>query len=163
MYTIGKYAEKRGIYTSELFTGGVPPELRRDIHVGIDLGGPIGAPVMLPCAGRIAFQGYNPADGDYGNCVITRHELQGHPLYMLFGHLDGRSIAHATDVELPAGYVIGRLGASSENGGWPPHVHFQLSFRAPTTHDLPGAVAAVDLEQALRDFPDPRLVLGAIY
>lgn len=162
-YTIGRYNERRGIYTSELFVGAGAPEQRRDIHVGIDLGGPVGTPVMLPCAGTVAFQGYNAADGDYGHVVITRHELQGRVLYMLFGHLDKHSTSHATDVVLPAGYVVGRLGDRSENGGWPPHVHFQLSFRAPTTHDLPGAVSSLDLAQALIDFPDPRLVLGAIY
>jgi len=33
----------------------------------------------------------------------------------------------------------------------------------PTTHDLPGVVSPLEREQALRDYPDPRLVLGPLY
>ncbi len=33
----------------------------------------------------------------------------------------------------------------------------------PETHDMPGVVSPEDREQALRDYPDPRLVLGPIY
>ena len=59
--------------------------------------------------------------------------------------------------------VIGWFGDSTENGGWEPHLHFQLSLVEPTTHDLPGVVAPEDREQALKKYPDPRLVLGPIY
>lgn len=95
----------------------------------------VGHPVYLPYEGTIAFQGYNPADGDYGNCVITKHIIQDKELYMLFGHLNKDSIAHETgsrlikthspdfvvsnfrlDKVLPAGYMIGRLGDRHENG-----------------------------------------------
>uniref|UniRef100_A0A0C3SWS6 Peptidase M23 domain-containing protein n=1 Tax=Guillardia theta (strain CCMP2712) TaxID=905079 RepID=A0A0C3SWS6_GUITC len=44
------------------------------------------------------------------------------------------------------------------NGGWPPHLHFQLSLQQPTTHDMPGVVAKKDHDEALRLFPDPQLV-----
>ena len=59
--------------------------------------------------------------------------------------------------------VIGWLGDRTENGGWPPHVYFQLSVERPDTHDLPGAVAAEDREAARARFPDPRTVLGPLY
>ncbi len=110
-WTIGRYNERRGIYRSELFSS------ERNIHVGIDLGGPVGWQVHLPYEGTIAYQGYNAAAGDYGNCVITRHELQGQTLWMLFGHLDSTSVRHPLHTVLPKGYVIGRLGAEAENGG----------------------------------------------
>ena len=42
-------------------------------------------------------------------------------------------------------------------------MHFQLSFEEPLTHDMPGVVADKDHAQALRTFPDPRLVLGDLY
>ena len=51
-----------------------------------------------------------------------------------------------------------------ENGGWPiPHVHFQLSVKEPATHDMPGVVSAEQRDDARRDYPDPRLVLGPLY
>ncbi|EOD36591.1 hypothetical protein EMIHUDRAFT_226078 [Emiliania huxleyi CCMP1516] len=49
-----------------------------------------------------------------------------------------------------------------ENGGWPPHVHYQLSMRRPRTHDLPGVVSFDDVTRAQDAFPDPRLVLGPL-
>ena len=39
----------------------------RCVHVGIDIGGPVGTSVHTPLAGTIHSAGYNPADGDYGN------------------------------------------------------------------------------------------------
>ena len=61
------------------------------------------------------------------------------------------------------GEVIAWFGAFEENGGWDPHLHFQLSLIEPETHDMPGVVAPEDRDQALRDYPDPRLVLGPLY
>lgn len=46
-------------------------------------------------------------------------------------------------------------------GGWPPHVHFQLSWEEPETHDMPGVVSNTQHASALRTYPDPRIVLGA--
>jgi len=65
--------------------------------------------------------------------------------------------------KLSAGEVLGWFGEYSENGGWKPHLHFQLSLVEPTTHDLPGVVSPDEREQGLADFPDPRLVLGELY
>ena len=61
------------------------------------------------------------------------------------------------------GDVIAWFGAFEENGGWEPHLHFQLSLIEPETHDMPGVVAPEDRDQALKDYPDPRLVLGPLY
>jgi hypothetical protein len=55
------------------------------------------------------------------------------------------------------------VGDRHENGGWNPHLHFQLSRVAPDVPDMPGAVCAADRDDALRRYPDPRLVLGALY
>ena len=55
------------------------------------------------------------------------------------------------------------MGAHDENGGWEPHLHFQLSYQEPETHDMPGVVAPSDRDEALQIYPDPRLVLGALY
>ena len=162
VFTIGKYLERRGIYTSELFGQGAK---RRCIHLGIDLGAPVGTPVHAPLDGTVAFCGYNPAPGDYGYCLITLHVISGRDVFMLFGHLgsDVMRLSGKQGQPIATGAVLGHLGPESENGGWPPHLHFQLSLIAPTTHDLPGACSEDNLEQCKRDFPDPRLVLGPIY
>ena len=65
-FSIGKYDEVRpNLYNTELFAG------ERNVHMGIDIGGPTGTPSMAFMDGEISHFGYNPAAGDYGNVVIT--------------------------------------------------------------------------------------------
>ena len=157
-WTIGRYDEDRVIYDQPLF-GGV-----RTVHVGVDLGGPVGTAVHAFADGEVLHAGYNPAPGDYGHVVVTAHELDGRPLYALHGHLSSASLrVSPVGRQLAAGDVLGWLGDEAENGGWPPHVHFQLSWERPATHDLPGAVARDERVEALQRYPDPRVVLGPIY
>jgi murein DD-endopeptidase MepM/ murein hydrolase activator NlpD len=82
----------------------------------------------------------------------------------LYGHLSTESL---DDLEVgqsvQKGTLLAKMGTKAENGGWEPHVHFQLSLIEPTKPDLPGVVHRDDREQALRDYPDPRLVLGRLY
>ena len=58
---------------------------------------------------------------------------------------------------------MGTLGDKSENGGWNPHLHFQLSLVAPEVPDIPGVVSENDRKQALQIYPDPQLILGSLY
>ena len=43
------------------------------------------------------------------------------------------------------------MGPPGENGGWPEHLHFQLSRVRPETHDMPGVV---DPAQMITTRPD---------
>ncbi len=158
-WTIGRYDETRpAVYDQELFGSS------RCLHIGIDLGGPVGTPVHGFSDGHILHRGLNPAPGDYGHVITTEHRWQDRPLYALYGHLSAASIALWQPGDaFRAGTVLGWLGDQAENGGWPPHVHFQLSWVRPTTHDLPGVVRPSERTSALARFPDPRLVLGPIY
>ena len=114
--------------------------------------------------GEISHFGYNPADGDYGNVVITKHLLDGVPLWALYGHLNASSIEGKTvGQKVSAGDVICGIGDKHENGGGEPHLHFQLSLVEPETHDMPGVVAPQDRDWALEIYPDPRNVLGPLY
>ena len=158
-FDIGRYDEVRpGMYNTDLFTE------QRCVHVGLDIGGPIGTPVKSVADGIVAFSGYNPADGDYGHTVIIHHSIQGQDLWILYGHLDAASTENCPPGKsVSGGEVIAWFGAEEENGGWPPHLHFQLSYRESTTHDLPGVVTPSEWKQALQDLPDPRVVLGPLY
>ncbi|MDP2311924.1 MAG: peptidoglycan DD-metalloendopeptidase family protein [Pseudomonadota bacterium] len=158
VWTVGRYDEDRVIYTQPLFEGG------RTLHVGIDLGGPEGTAVHAFGEGEVIHAGVNPAAGDYGPTLVTAHVFEGRPLYALFGHLAAASLARSpVRRRFRAGDVLGWLGAEHENGGWPPHVHVQLAWERPVTHDLPGAVRPADRADALRRYPDPRRVLGPLY
>ena len=168
-FDIGKYNEMRlGMYETELFndtkntvqgfTG------RRIIHIGVDIGGGVGTPVRSFYDGIVYKFGYNPAKGDYGHCIVVQYKINGTDVWGLYGHLSARSVQFKFEGKaVKKGEVIGWFGDRNENGDWPPHVHFQLSFIKPTTHDLPGVVSIDDHKMAEKQFPDPRLVLGPLY
>ena len=158
-FYIGKYNEVRpNMYNTPIFSG------IRNIHVGIDIGGPVGTACMAFTDGEISHFGYNPEPGDYGYVVITRHIISGSTVWALYGHLDSNSIEDKSiGQKVSTGDVIAWFGDSHENGGRDPHLHFQLSLVEPETHDLPGVVSSEDIAKALLDYPDPRLVLGPIY
>lgn len=158
-YGVGRYDEKRvGMYRTELF-GGV-----RDVHVGIDIGAPASEPVHAFHDGEVHLFGYNGAPGDYGFTLVTHHVLNGRDVWALHGHLSARSIeGKAPGQRVARGEVIAWIGDRHENGGWNPHLHFQLSIVRPEVPDMPGAVRDEDRAAALATYPDPRLVLGPLY
>ena len=85
-------------------------------------------------------------------------------MYALFGHLGEKSVqGKAVGQTIRSGDVIACVGDRHENGGWNPHLHFQLSYERPRVCDMPGVVSEADRAQALEKFPDPRHVLGPLY
>ena len=158
-FDIGRYDELRpGMYATELFSDG------RFLHVGIDIGAPVGTACMAFDDGEIAHFGYNPDDGDYGNVIVTKHMVGITPVWALYGHLCSKSIkGKEVGQKISKGEVICWMGDKHENGGWEPHLHFQLSLVEPETHDMPGVVSPENRLEALAKYPDPRLVLGPIY
>lgn len=162
-FTIGRYDEDRkGMYTQELFSG------ERTIHVGLDIGAPAQTPIHAFEDGFIHSFADNDEDGSYGPTIITEHSIQidgqTTTLWVLHGHLSRESLngLNAGD-PIIRGQTIGAMGHENENGGWPPHVHIQLSLEEPEKADLPGVVAPENRDQALLNFPDPRNILGMVY
>jgi murein DD-endopeptidase MepM/ murein hydrolase activator NlpD len=157
-FTVGRYDEDRSIYSAEIFAGG------RSIHVGLDIGAPAGTPVHAFAEGRLYCQGINSAPGDYGPTLITHHVLSGVDLWVLHGHLSCESLELRSPGEaFDPGVVLGAVGETEVNGGWPPHLHIQLSYIRPKTHDMPGVVTPQERAAALLRHPDPRGILGSLY
>lgn len=187
-FTIGKYDENRlNLYSSELFDdedNAIDGFLgSRTVHIGIDLGGPIGTKVFSFWDGIVHSAGYNTPLGDYGHVVVIKYHLPDdnddsdgataadrttRPFYCLYGHLDKNTVMmkkkwKAGD-KVKRGELIGKMGDVRDNGGWViPHVHLQLSIEAPKTHDMPGVVSRQQRPEGLVKYPDPRFVLGNIY
>jgi murein DD-endopeptidase MepM/ murein hydrolase activator NlpD len=169
-FGIGRYAEKRPTLYKDHALFHTAQASVRDIHMGIDIGAPLGTPVVSFWDGEIFDQKHHPAAGDYGSTIITKHQLtlvgsqETRTLYALHGHLSLASLqAHPLGASLIKGTVLGWVGDRHENGGWNPHLHFQLSWKEPQGCDLPGAVNDAQLEQGLKDYPDPRCILGMLY
>jgi 4-aminobutyrate aminotransferase-like enzyme/Ser/Thr protein kinase RdoA (MazF antagonist) len=170
---VGRYDEARLLYTSPIFgTGDNPTDERRTIHLGLDLFVEPGTPLYAPLEGVVHTVVNNTALLDYGPLVILRHVAKcdreavntsdGVPFFTLYGHLteDTLSGLHAGQ-HVARGQRIGRVGTAAENGGWAPHVHFQVIVDLlDRGADFPGVAYAS--ERAMwRDLsPDPNLLLG---
>ncbi|MFN0180487.1 MAG: aminotransferase class III-fold pyridoxal phosphate-dependent enzyme [Gemmatimonadales bacterium] len=129
---IGEYDEARLVYTSELFrTDGWEGAEWRTIHLGLDLFAETGTPVRVPLPGKVHSARNNAGPRDYGPTVIVEHAVRDETgpfrFYTLYGHLDLETLRDMhPGLPLSAGATVGRLGAPAVNGGWSPHVHFQI-------------------------------------
>jgi len=167
-FDVGRYDEdRRMMYTSSLFLdeGNTNKKDRRTVHLGLDIGAPVGTSVYAPTDGIVHSVGYNAEIGDYGHVIVIEHSIGSAKVYALYGHLGAKSIQGKYPGQtIRKGQVIGYVGNVAENGGWTgTHLHFQLALNAPKTHDMPGVVALKDREEALLEYLDPRYVLGQLY
>lgn len=159
-YGVGGYNEHRSIYSrSEVFGNG--KEEPRRLHLGVDIWGDAGTPVYAPLEATVHSFAYNDAFGDYGATLVLQHELEGHLFHTLYGHLSLHSIQDirvGQDVE--KGQWIASFGDVKENGGWPPHLHFQVVIDMEGKKgDYPGVCKISEREKYLANCPDPNLML----
>jgi 4-aminobutyrate aminotransferase-like enzyme/Ser/Thr protein kinase RdoA (MazF antagonist) len=161
---IGRYDEPRLLYTSPLFgASDNPTEERRTIHLGIDLFVEPGTNVHAPLAGVVHALANNTASLDYGALVILKHAAgDGQEFFTLYGHLS-RDTLNDLQVGQPItqGQQFARVGTAHENGGWAPHLHFQVIldlFECGT--NFPGVARASERAVWTSLSPDPNLLLG---
>ncbi len=158
---VGRYDEPRLCYTGEQFagedTGGW-----RTVHMGLDLFAPAGTPVHAPLAGRVHSVENNDLGLDYGPTIILEHEPEpGIHYYTLFGHLSEASLEMDAGTPVEAGARIGWLGEPTENGGWPPHLHFQIiTDLVGHSGNFPGVTAPSQRALWRSLSPDPGPMLG---
>jgi 4-aminobutyrate aminotransferase-like enzyme/Ser/Thr protein kinase RdoA (MazF antagonist) len=160
---VGRYDEARGLYVSPLFgSGRRATDERRTIHLGVDLFVEPGTTVHAPLPGVVHALANNAAAQDYGPVVILRHEAgDGTPFFTLYGHLSDDSLAAlSVGQKVDAGQEIARVGAPPGNGGWPPHLHFQLILDL-LEEDAAFPGVALPSQRAVWTSlsPDPNLVL----
>lgn len=160
---IGRYGEPRRLYSASPGFRSGPGGALRTLHLGVDLFAPAGTAVFAPLAGVVHAVQRNGADLDYGPTLVLEHAPTGvEPFYTLYGHLDGEVLdrIEAGD-HVARGARIARLGDASENGGWPPHLHFQVVLdRFGLVGDFPGVAAPHERRVWMAASPDPGDLLG---
>lgn len=113
----------------------------RRFHTGVDMGAPMGTPIMAALAGRVVSADYM---GGYGLAVII--ENAAGTFRNLYGHMSAIAVQPGTWIE--KGTVIGMVGSTGSSTG--PHLHFEslvLHDGAWTAVD-PLAAAALSVAQA---------------
>lgn len=161
---VGGYLEPRPVYATSQFQQSLSAKQftePRTIHLGVDLFAEASTKVIVPLAGTVKLVRNIREPLDYGGLVLLEHSAadQG-TFYTLYGHLDARTIHHAEGSLVQSGDVLGCLGDPNCNGGWVPHLHFQL------IHDLfdleenfPGVAKAAHQSAWATVCPNPNSIL----
>ena len=156
----GGYNEERNLYkTSPLFNDEESEE--RNIHIGMDLWIKAGTPILAALDGTVHGFDFNAGKGNYGPTIILKHSFENQDFYTLYGHLSVESIENLEiGTAFKKGQKMATLGDSSVNGGYAPHLHFQIIKEIKDhTGDYPGVCSKNDLVYYLDNCPDPNLLL----
>ncbi|MCF8106397.1 MAG: aminotransferase class III-fold pyridoxal phosphate-dependent enzyme [Desulfohalobiaceae bacterium] len=161
---IGRADEVRLFYTDKRFaldTDEMPEN--RTVHLGIDVFMPAGSRVYAPLEGKVVSAVDNAGHLDYGPTIILEHATdQGDVFYTLFGHLSRESLTGLKKGRaVDKGERIAWMGEQEVNGGWPPHLHFQVMHDLlGLVGDFPGVARPSQREVWSAIVPDPSPVLG---
>ena len=143
----GGYLEERNLYDRSSHFNQQQVE-KRNIHLGIDFWCKVNSPIYAPFAGTIHSFQNNQNFGDYGPTIILEHDLNTQIFYTLYGHLSLKSIENLEiGKQINEGEIIGYLGASTVNGDYAPHLHFQIIKDLQNNFgDYPGVCSKKDVE-----------------
>ncbi len=160
---IGRYDEARLVYSAPQFgTSKNPTDERRTIHLGIDLFVEPGTPLRAPLAGVAHILANNGIPQDYGPLVVLRHATEdGEEFFTLYGHLASAALQKLhVGQAIAQGEVFAHVGDVHENGGWAPHLHFQVILdMLDRGADFPGVARASERSVWKTLSPDPNLLL----
>lgn len=156
----GGYNEIRNLYQKNNHFNNSEKE-ERNIHIGLDLWIKAGTNVLAVIDGTIYGFGINSGKGNYGPTIILKHELENEVFYSLYGHLSEESLE---DIQIGTffkkGEVLAKLGNPTVNGGYAPHLHFQIIKKIATSRsDYPGVCSKSDLDYYLENCPNPNAIL----
>ncbi len=160
---VGRYNEPRIVYTSKHYRSANNEfDEARTIHMGIDLFKEAGTPVYAPLDARVHSLSFSRKAMDFGGLVILEHPMEGEMFYTLYGHLSKESIDRLQPgKEITGGEEFARLGTPEENGGWTPHLHFQvITDMLGQSGTYWGVAPASQRDVWLSICPDPNLILG---
>jgi murein DD-endopeptidase MepM/ murein hydrolase activator NlpD len=154
---VGGYLEKRVLYQqSNNFKSAAE---NRNIHLGVDWWSVAGTEIYAPLDGKIHSFQYNDLYLDYGATIILQHELDGFVFYTLYGHLNLASLEYLKKgMLIRKGKAFTAMGNRNENGGWVPHLHFQIiKDMMGKEGDFPGVTSEKLLTEFSKNCPDPNV------
>jgi murein DD-endopeptidase MepM/ murein hydrolase activator NlpD len=156
----GGYNEERNLYKSSLIFNDEEKE-ERSIHIGMDLWIKAGTPVLAALDGIVYGFDFNAGKGNYGPTIILKHRIENQSFYTLYGHLSVESIENIEIGTLfKKGQQLATLGDAAVNGGYSPHLHFQIIKNiGENFSDYPGVCNKKDLDFYLKNCPNPNLLL----
>ncbi|QPC87602.1 aminotransferase class III-fold pyridoxal phosphate-dependent enzyme [Mesorhizobium sp. NBSH29] len=160
---LGPWGEERTVYTSDIFRSRFVEGVRRIHHLGLDLFMPAGTPLYTPLDAVVKSVEVEHDPLGYGCIVTLEHEPENCPAFVtLWGHMAHEAASRLTPgATLKAGTLVGYMGEPAENGGWAPHLHFQISTDTRlAARDILGVGEARYLDVWSELFPDASTLAG---
>jgi len=161
---LGYYNEPRLIYTAQEFSfGPYKASNRRTVHLGVDIFAPAATPVFAPLDGEILAIENRENALDYGGMIILKHKTDCNDVfYSLYGHLDPNfPKQYKVGTKIKKGEQFCVLGDIGVNGGWAPHLHFQVALTINgLENDWPGVADPDDLGFFNAICPNPAAILN---
>jgi 4-aminobutyrate aminotransferase-like enzyme len=133
------------------------------VHLGVDIFAPAGTPILAPLNGEIIAIENRKNTLDYGGMIILKHVADNHGVfYSLYGHLSPNFPEYyKIGLEIKKGQQFCFLGDDSVNGGWAPHLHFQIALTTNgLENDWPGVADPDDLDFFNSICPNPAAILN---
>lgn len=153
----GGYMERRNLYSPfpEYATNS------RDTHLGIDIWIAEGTPIYCPYDAVVFAVHNNEGKGNYGPTIILKHLINDISFFTLYGHLSSKSVRSVRKGQIiSSGQLFSNTGNASENGGWPPHLHFQIILDLLNNDvDFPGVCSQEERKLYELLCPDPNHIL----
>lgn len=98
----------------------------REYHKGVDIGVPIGSPIVAPADGKVVSAGY---ESGYGLVVMLEHR---HGVSTVFAHLKSASVEPGDEVA--RGKLIAHSGMSGRTTG--SHLHYEVRLNGQQVDPL---------------------------
>ena len=111
-----------GSIASGYFKHPLPGSVRtQGIHGynGVDLGAPIGTPILAAASGNVILSRVGGYNGGYGNYVVIKHPNGTQTLY---AHMSSNAVSVGDYVA--QGQTVGRVGSTGRSTG--AHLHFEV-------------------------------------
>ncbi|MBI9071806.1 MAG: aminotransferase class III-fold pyridoxal phosphate-dependent enzyme [Melioribacteraceae bacterium] len=160
-FLAGGYLEIRPFYSTEAFkSDGNSGDEYRTSHLGIDIWVDEETPFHSLLAGKVVSIYNNDNPKDYGPTLILKHTTDnGFVFYTLYGHLTKTTLElHKPDKVINKGDLLGFIGNDYENGGWAPHLHFQIMLDLlGNKNEFPGVALPDKIDIWKCICPDPNL------
>lgn len=130
----------------------------RVYHLGVDIIAPADTSIFSPLDGTVVESTIEPWKANYGGYVIVRYSIWREDIYVLYGHLDPKSLAPIWDTF--AGQSIGKIWSPEVNGDWTTHLHMQALTEAWLKDwKNKGYCSLADLPTIKNYCPDPSFLM----
>ncbi|MDA8064603.1 MAG: M23 family metallopeptidase [Thermaerobacter sp.] len=117
----------QGVITSPFGWRNSPLGWGREFHEGVDIGAPLGTPIVATAYGTVEHAGWETG---YGNVVEL---ADGNGFSTLYAHMS--SIGVRVGQQVTRGQVIGYVGDTGWSTG--PHVHYQVMYHGTPMNPAP--------------------------